>query len=197
MEIAYGWKRQPHGYRFETEEYDILQVICVNAGMVRFASGGHDQEVRHGGVLLLRPGSAFALSCEAGSPDGYRGVHAIRKSDVAGGDAGRSLVLRSSPEILQIVALMEAELGAVRRDARAVLDPLARMLLALALRLGREQRRGGGAPVRDQAYWAERVRMRIETHLFTGEAVADVLDGLGLSPRQLVRHFRAETGMTP
>lgn len=195
MPITSGWKRQPAGYRFETADYDLLQVIAVTGGCVRFRSGTTDAAVRHGGVLLLRPGSAFTLGCDADGGEGYRGVFAIRRGGAAS-DTGPSLVLRGSPEIVQVVALMEAELDAAPGDAGAVLPPLAEALLGLAVRLGRQQRRGG-AHARDRAYWAERVRTRIETRLFTGEPVGAVLDGLGLSARQLARHFRAETGMSP
>jgi AraC-like DNA-binding protein len=192
--ILCGWKSQPPGYSFSTACYDQLQVICVGAGELWFSVRETDSRLGPGGVLLLRPGSAFSLRCEG---TGYRGVFLIAPEKPAAAERGTSLSLVAGPALQQVVRLLESELeGPPRSRSESLVEHLGRALLDLTLRLACEE--GGGEP-RDQSarYWANRVRLVLERSLYGGGPLHELFDGWDLGYRQLSRHFRSVYGISP
>lgn len=183
-----GPKAWDHGYRFETKDYDQFQVICVTGGRVWMGMRGQEAAAGPGSLLLLPVGSAFTLACRG---SGYRGVAAYASGPVAEMPTGAARLLRQDAAVRQMVGLIEGELTAAQPGSEAVLDGLGCAVCALALRLAAT---GDAVTPPDAAWWAERVRLRLEHGLGCGRPVSEQLAGLGLTYRQLARHFRAVHG---
>ena len=183
-----GPKAWDHGYRFETKDYDQFQVICVTGGRVWFNVCDQEAAAGPGSLLLLPVGSASILSCRG---SGYRGVAAYDVGPAVERPVGAARLLRQDAAVRQMVGLIEGELSAVQPGLDAVLGGLGCALCALALRLAASS---DEARPPDAAWWAERVRLRLEHSLGCGRPVREQLAGLGLTYRQLARHFRAVQG---
>ena len=187
-----GLKSQPARYRFETAGYEQLQVIHVGSGELWF-----DEETRlePGGVALLRVGSAFTLHTRA---QGYKGVFFIARGPEADRPEfrGASLALVADAEAREIARAMERELEAPGEGSTELLVGLGQALAWQALRLA--GRPGARADLQDNGrYWAERARQALEVTLWSGRSAREALAPLGLSYRQLARHFTATLGVSP
>jgi AraC-like DNA-binding protein len=188
-----GLKTKNPGYSFQTGSYEQYQTICVTSGHLIADVREGDVHAGPGAVLHLPAGSSFSLRCTAAS---YTGVFAVVEGDLEKRFYGRAKVLVAPPAMQQVVTLMRHEATEVELGAEAVIRHLGRALAELTVRLARQE--GVDEPNRsNRDYWAERVRERIDLHLYSGRAVGEMLEGLELGPRQLARHFRAATGLTP
>ncbi len=185
-----GQKSQPPHYSYESDDYDIFQVICVLRGRL-FLQSRAEKEVAlaPGSVALLRLGSAFRLHTER---VGYEGVFFIAVGEDRPSFRGRSEVLAADPETLSLAEAMDREIAHPGRGSDELLEGLGRAMAWRVVRLSAaETERESG---RD---WAQTARAALDATLTTGRSAREVLASLGLSYRQVARHFSAEYGTSP
>jgi AraC-like DNA-binding protein len=184
-----GQKSQPPHYSYASGDYDIFQVICVLRGRLFFESGGVETPLAPGMIALLRLGSAFRLHTER---VGYEGVFFIATGEERPSFRGTAEVFAADPETLNLAEAMDREIASPGRGS-------GELLLGLGCALAwRAIRRGAGEDQRESGRdWATTARAALESTLTTGRSAREVLSKLGLSYRQLARHFVAEFGASP
>lgn len=193
MRVYCGFKDKKPGYRYETDEYDIFQVICVTRGTVILSVREKDTPAGAGSVILLPVKSVFALHCDDTE---YSGFGICIHDDIEPAYRGPSVVMTATREIRRLADLLEAEMLSGDVQSEFTKRHLGLALCGLTIRLA--EQRGDEDPSRANAsYWAERVRNRLDINLGSNRTVRQMLSGLGLSYRQLVRHFQTCTGVTP
>jgi len=184
-----GQKSQPPHYSYASGDYELFQIICVLRGRLFFESGGIEIPLAPGMIALLRLGSAFRLHTER---VGYEGVFFIAAGEDRPSFRGGSEVLTTEPETLSLAEAMDREIASPGRGSGELLVGLGCALAWRAIRqsAGEAQRESG----RD---WAMTARAALESTLTTGRSAREVLSSLGLSYRQVARHFAAEFGVSP
>jgi AraC-like DNA-binding protein len=192
--LSTGLKSQPPGYSFQTPEYDQFQLIYVGAGRLFFTARGAVQPLGPGALLLLRYGGVFRL--HTGPAQGYSGVFCAAIAPDEPAFRGPPAAFVAAPVMQTLATLLEQELGAPGLDSAPILQGLAQSLTWTAIRAA-----GAGAAVVTQAdysaYWSERVRLAIQASLYADRTVREVVAPLGMSYRQLARHFRETFGCSP
>jgi AraC-like DNA-binding protein len=184
-----GQKSQPPYYRYASGDYDMFQVICVLRGRLFFESGGEQTPLAPGMIALLRLGSAFRLRTER---VGYQGVYFTASGEDRPAFRGESEVFAADPETLALAEMMDREIASPGRGSGEMLEGLGRALAWRAIRLA-----AGGRALESSADWAQTARAALEATLTTGRSAREVLSTLGLSYRQVARHFAAEFGVSP
>ncbi len=184
-----GQKSQPPHYRYENADYDIFQVICVLRGRLFFESHGEEMPLAPGMIALLRLGSEFRLRT---GRVGYHGVYFIATDEDRPAYRGPAEVLTANPETLALAEMMDREITSPATGSEEVLKGLGRALAWRAIRLST-----GPDPDNAAGHWAETARGALEATLTTGRGARAVLAALGMSYRQLSRHFRATFGVSP
>lgn len=188
-----GRKSQPPRYRFEAADYEQFHVIAVTSGKLMFFSAGRTTGIHPGGIALLRAGSAFHLWTEE---EGYEGVCFVATGSDRPEYRGPAVALQADGVARAIISLMEREARNPAAGSAEVLQSLGRALGWQAIRLGLETGRRSGRE-REARHWAERAREAIEATLYTDLSARQALTGLGLSYRQIARHFAQCTGTSP
>ncbi len=191
-DINVGQKLQPPGYSFESAGYEQFQVIYVSGGTVYFESRYERQSVSQGGVLLLRQGSSFRLSCRG---SGYHGVCFIAKGKLPREFIGPAEAVAASAEIMSLAKLMSKQLATGGVEAAAVLEGLGRAMAWEAV--GLSQKSADMAGRRSPRWWAESARQLLDATLYTTRTPRDILKSMPLSYRQVSRHFAAVFGLSP
>jgi AraC-like DNA-binding protein len=185
-----GPKGQPPHYRFETAAYEQLQVIYVSSGELYF---NEDTLIGPGAAALLREGGAFTLHTRARP---YGGVFFISRGEERPEFRGPALALAADAEMRELARMMARELAAPGEGSGEVLLGLGQALAWRSLRLA--GRPGARVELQEHGrYWAEVARQALEVTLFTGKTAREALAPLGLSYRQLARHFSASLGVSP
>ena len=195
-----GLKAQPPGYRFETADYDIFQVIAVCSGELHLCSdelhpcSGERRVLEAGDVLVLRRGGRFVLSSPV---TGYNGVSFYSYRDPEPGFIGPPAVVRATRTMEELVALMLHEASFPGPTA---LDLLGSLGLALAHAALGEIARKVSSPADSVA---EALRLSIRASLQSGATIRELCHAAGLcgpaglSYRQVQRRFRAVHRVTP
>jgi len=191
MDVAAGTKRQVPGYRYESGDYEMWQVICVNAGELVMTVRETVRRLHTGEGCLLPFGAAFSLHCDR---QGYTGVFGARYDLGAPAAPMDACAFVIPPELRTLGALIETEAARAGRDAESALRGLGAAILHMAIRHAGSL---AARPARTPRDWVERTRPVIERSVLAGELVETALAGVGLSYRQLSRHFRSVLGMTP
>jgi AraC-like DNA-binding protein len=184
-----GQKSQPPHYSYASPDYDIFQVICVLRGRLFFESGGVETALAPGMIALLRLGSAFRLHTER---VGYEGVYFIATGEDRPSFRGTAKVFAADPETLNLAETMDREIASPGRGSGELLGGLG---CALAWRAIRQ--RAGEARRESGLDWAQTARAALEATLTTGRSAREVLSTLGLSYRQVARHFAGQFGVSP
>ena len=184
-----GQKSQPPHYRYESPDYDIFQVICVLRGRLFFESRGEEIPLAPGMIALLRLGGAFSLHT---GRVGYQGVYFIAAGEERPAYRGPAEVLTADPQTLALAEMMDREIASPEMGSEEVLNGLGRALAWRSVRLST-----GPDPEDAARHWAETARGALEATLTTGRGARAVLAALGMSYRQLSRHFRATFGASP
>ncbi len=188
-----GQKSQPPGYRYDTGAYEHFQAIYVATGKLIFKTGGVDQILGPGGAVCLREGSAFTLRCEG---IGYSGVYFVAIGEETAEFFGDSAAVVADPEMRAVAGMMHREITTPRAGSEEVLLGLGRALGWHSIRLG-----GASRVMEDRLdysrHWVDMARQALEATVYTGRGTREVLAELGLSYRQLARHFKSVTGMSP
>jgi len=192
VEQQAGRKSQPPGYRYESGDYDQLQVIYVTEGRLIFETGGQDTHLPPGGLVLLREHSAFSLRCER---IGYQGIWYSDYTRSVPEFSGPAAAFIADTDMQSIAGLMQKEMLSPVPGSSDALISLGRSLTWLAVRRARE----GKLESREDSikFWADSACHAIDSAIYTGQGVREVLEPLGLSYRQLSRHFTLVTGMSP
>jgi len=191
MDVAAGAKRQVPGYRYESGDYEMWQVICVHSGAVALTVRETVMRLHTGEGCLLPVGSAFSLHCDR---QGYTGVYGIRHDLAAPPEPMDACAFIVPPELRTLGALIETEAARAGRDTESVLVGLGAAILHMAIRHVESR---ATRPARTPRDWVERTRPVIERSVLAGEQIETALAGVGLSYRQLSRHYRSVLGMTP
>ncbi len=188
-----GLKSQPPGYSFESPDYEHFQVIFVRQGNLYFAAENRIKALGPGELILLRLGGAFKLSC---GNVGYSGVFFAAYENDPLALSGPPLALTAPPPLVTLAEMIEHEAGQPGPATREVLTALGRALAWKALRLS-EAAVHRRESVDYASYWAESARQALEAALLTGRSAREVLGSLGLSYRQVARHFCQVFGVSP
>lgn len=190
----YGLKSQPGGYAFKSSLYDQVQIIVVTTGRLFVQADGMTDRLEPGGIALLRRGSAFKLHTSA--RQGYRGVFWINHGSGEPLFQGAAATGRADDALLSVTRQLEREAQAPGAHGNAVLSGLGEAFRWMALRCVESKTPERSAD--DYArYWAERAREQIDANIYTSEPVRSLLGTLGLSYRQLARHFTSVVGLSP
>jgi len=184
-----GQKSQPPHYSYASGDYDIFHVICVLRGRLFFQGGGVERPVAPGMIAILRLGSAFRLHT---GRVGYEGVFFIAIGEERPAFRGDSGVISADPETLALAEAMDREIASPGRGSGELLVGLG---CAMAWRAIRQS--AGESEMESGRDWAMTARAALEATLTTGRSARDVLSALGLSYRQVSRHFSAEFGISP
>ncbi len=191
-DIIVSQKLQPPGYSFETADYEQFQAIYVSGGTLLFESKYGQQNVREGGVILLRQGSGFRLSC---GRTGYHGVCFIAKGRLPREFVGSAEIVTASAEIMSLARLMNRRLATGGAEAAAILEGLG---LAMAWEAAGLSRKPADAITRrSPRWWAESAKQLLDATLYTTRMPRDILKSVPLSYRQVSRHFAAVFGLSP
>lgn len=147
-----------------------------------------EQILGPGTCLVLRRTGAFSLRC---IDEGYTGicVNSFHPQDMD--RVGDPLIRPLDGFLLQLLTIVDRELT---EGGGPTLGALGLALLEASWRHVTSQDTPTQA---DPKYWAQRVQSRLDANLGSGNDIAQILDGLGLSYRQLARHFEAQMAMTP
>ncbi|MBN1809797.1 MAG: helix-turn-helix transcriptional regulator [Planctomycetes bacterium] len=188
-----GRKSQPPGYRYETTCYDQLQVIYITTGRLIFETGGADTVLQRGGVALLRETSAFSLRCER---IGYRGIWWADYTRSVPAFRGSAAAFVADAGIHALAEMMLAEIRSPSLGSAELMNSIGRSLAWRAVRLA-ETGAANYDPRGAARFWAEAARQAVDANLYTGLGVREALSSLGMSYRQVSRHFTEIFGVAP
>jgi AraC-like DNA-binding protein len=204
-------KSQPPGYSFRTERYDLFQVIFVSSGELFFAPEPEKEtkaetdarpltgptptdatRLLPGSVLVLRHGSAFTLS----SPStGYGGVCYLDYGPGTAAQTGDSFAFRGGHWLVELVGLLQSALSNPEVYGASTLAALGRSIALHALDEGSRPSPNGAED--RSVEWSDRVKHLVQSTLYGGNReLKEKLESLGLSYRQLSRHFDRATGLS-
>ncbi len=183
-------KTQPAGYRFETQCYEMAQLIWVQDGTLYIKESDVDciKPLTGGMFVVLRGGAAFTLHCTG---SGYHGLGVTVSGDLPPALLGPPLIGVTDSRLRSLKELLHRHLEAPLPESGAVLKGLGQALVWEALMLARERNPVAG---RD---WAEAVRTALDINLGTGLNIRTALASLPLSYRQLSRCFSEHFGISP
>ena len=184
-----GQKSQPPHYSFQTAGYDLFQVIWVGRGRLFFETGGKEEALGPGRLLLLRLGGAFRLHT---GKEGYGGAYFIAAGEDRPEFRGAPAALEADARARAIAGMIEAELASPGAGSAELIAGLGQALAWTAVRLA-----AAGERLDPARHWAEAARGALEATLTTGRGAAEVLAALGPSYRQLARLFRRAFGVSP
>jgi AraC-like DNA-binding protein len=190
MEVLYMLKRKDPGYQFQTQCYERFQVILVLQNELRIESRGTAGRLNAGDIALLRNGSAFALSCPEEGYEGV-GVELLRtEHDVFHGQAwwGHAGVVS-----LALGHELKRQMEATQITSNEYFRHLAISFAWNAAMTDRPDRPESCSP----GVWTERMKQQINQTLGVSASLESCFSALGLSYRQLSRHFTNTTGMSP
>lgn len=188
--VAASLKEQPRGYSYTTAVYDHFQVIFISAGELHFTTPAVHRVLSAGDILVLRQDSRFRLHCPQ---QGYHGVCFNALGAVPSAFRGEAVAGAAQRNVRELADMMLREIAIPAAGTSDILHGLG---LALAWQAVRQFT--AGEPDADAAdAWTERVRQAIHATLTTGRGVREILAVLPLSYRQLTRHFKGQTGLSP
>lgn len=199
MKISCGIRQRPAGHRYQHAAYTSFQVNYVVSGGVILEPGNEEVHVGEGQVYILGHGARIVLHH---TDEPFQAVHATlypesEEEEHVYEEYEGGVVVPAAPRRLRVLA--ELVLEEVRQPgirSSNYLDGLGKAMIELALRTMQEEETASEHP-RDAADWCERICRIIDSNIHSNASTAELLDGLGLSYRQLVRHFRAVKGITP
>lgn len=191
--IYCGLKQQPPGYRYDTSDYDLFQVIVVFSGELFLTVQNVVTILRGGAVCCLPVGSAFHLHCNTA---GYRGIF-VTLSGVRDlpyrGEAG---MFPTTPEIRLLSRLIEEEARNPADRSEEMLAHLGSLLANWGVRLARGRQQQVADDTAPEV-WVHHACQCIRKTIYTSQSLEECLGGIPLSYRQLSRHFHAVLGYTP
>lgn len=189
-------KSQPPGYAFETVQYDLFQVIFVASGELAFVGRDtvpYSTRLLHpGDIAVLRLGSSFSLS----SPEhGYGGICYRDFAPEDSRQRGPSWSCRADEWLIELIGSMQFALAHPDTCSQETVTLLARTIAWHAVETRESDTQPDGSS--DSARWTAQIKQVIRHTLYaTPETCRNGLDLLGLSYRQLSRHFLRTTGTT-
>lgn len=191
MEV--GFKQKNKGYSFVEACHPQIQCILVTSGEVVLTVRRNDITVPPGGLIVLGRDSVFRLSCPN---QGYEGIFAIDEHTQEPRCKREALAVTASQEAWVVGQMLSEELNAAHADGEAIRSHLGWLLFELALRCHHRYSRGEPAQQMSRL-WARRLKLAIDSNLYSEKTIGELLAGWELGPRQLMRHFQQELGITP
>lgn len=190
MEVLYTLKKKEPGYLFRTQSYERFQVILVLHNELRIESNGNSGRLHPGDIALLRNGSAFCLSCPDGGYEGVgvellRAEHAVFHGPAWWGHAG-VVSLAMGRELKE-------QMERYQVTSHEYFHHLAVSFAWNSAMTDQTDRSENYPP----QVWTERIKQQIHQTLGMNMSLENCLAGFGLSYRQLSRHFRSVTGVSP
>lgn len=185
-------KSQPPAYRHRLETCVAFYWIYLRRGTLSATWGGRTHRLNDEDCLLLPVGAQVDLSTSANK--GYEGVSiTVLPPDSDAWAGAHPIPLRPSTELGRLARMLEAGLDGAARRPMAYCRHLARALLEetrFLLAKPSPQARTLGEAIVDE------VEEDLRRSIYSGDRVAKVLDGKGLSPRQVERLFKARHGQS-
>jgi AraC-like DNA-binding protein len=190
MEVVYTLKKKDAGYQFQTQCYERFQVILVLDNELRIESEGNTGRLHPGDIALLRNGSAFSLSCPE---EGYEGVGVEllqAEHDIFYGQAwwGHAGVVS-----LAMGRELKEQMAKTQITSNEYFHHLAISFAWNAAMTDQPDMTEYYSP----QVWTERMKQQINQTLGVNMSLENCFTGLGLSYRQLSRHFTSTTGVSP
>jgi len=186
-------KRQPQGYLFKTDRYDLFQVIYVCTGELVFAGADTRAVLGPGGIAILRRNSRFRLSCPR---IGYCGVAFHALGELPPAFCGLAETLRATSEMRTLAQLMEMQFVTPYPESTRELEGLGRVLAWEAIRLCEKIKRQPWG-LQTGAEWAKAARSTLDANVYNVTTAREAIEPLPLSYRQLSRYFTEEYNLSP
>lgn len=193
--LLIGIKHYVQGYQVIATDYNVFQLLVILDGELEVEAQGIHQFLQPGEGGLLRLGAQY----RAAAPQGD--CHAFSYALVGSGDpehAGGLAVFHVDDTGQTLTNLLVHHLQVKRpglnpRMLRALSDALALHILYSG---SSEETGSGDAPISVDRH-VQRAKELLHATVRSGKQVQEVLSGIGLSYRQLTRHFIAATGLSP
>jgi AraC-like DNA-binding protein len=193
MNLFSGIRQRPDGHDYDAKRFLAFQVNTVLNGSITITSNGAKQTLSEGETYVLPYESSFHLSYTG---DPFRAAYATLLDHLGYEHVGNAGRIQTTANIRTIAGLIETEATAPGDHSRIILDHLGLVFIGYAARQMRHEQ-ASEEEAQSAEYWAERVRHLIEGSVYSSMSTAEVLSGLRLSYRQLVRHFRSVMHITP
>lgn len=196
MRLVSGIRERPPIHTYSVARHGAFQLNVITQGSITLYLPESDITLGAGKAYTLGYGRALRLRH---GMEPFRAIYAT----LYGVDKDFGLEHRCppgpihvTPELRAIADLIEQEACTPHLASVENLGHLAAVAINFAVRARGEWLLEQGERAAPD-YWAERVRHALEASVFSGAPVRMALSGLGLSYRQLVRHFERATGMPP
>lgn len=196
MRTVSGIRERPALHAYTSPRHSAFQLNVILHGSITLRLPENDITLGPGEAYVLGYGAALRLRH---GKEPFRAIYAT----MFGAEAEFRMEHRMppspiqvTPELRSIADLIESEACVPHMASVENLGHLAAVAINLAVRARGEWLLEQGETAAPD-YWAERVRHALEASVFSGAPVRGALAGLGLSYRQLVRHFERATGMPP
>ncbi|MBN2712903.1 MAG: helix-turn-helix transcriptional regulator [Planctomycetes bacterium] len=185
---ASGIKQKNPGYIFRSPNHPRLHLSLVLSGEAVLEWGGRRLVAKKGMLFCITPGESITLS----SPrTGYTGIHVAIAAE--GYDFPiRTGAWRATHEVRLAGQTIWNELQNILEQKVQLLPEMFQLFVGYAFRqlADLDARPGCGSP----GDWAESIAAKIRSTLYADISIAEILEGVPLSPRQLRKHFRSEFG---
>ena len=190
MKVDYSLKRKVAGYQFQTQCYEQFQVILVLRNVLRIGSRGNSGCLHSGDIALLRNGSEFTLSCPY---EGYEGVSVELWQTDRDIFSGQAWWGHADSFSLLMGRELKEQMEKTQNTSNEYLNHLAISFAWNTAMIDQTDESEFYSP----QVWTERMKQQINQILDVNIPLEICFSGLGLSYRQLSRHFISTTGISP
>lgn len=192
MNLIFGPKEKPPGYRFETSDYSLFQAILVQEGLCWLTVQNSAIAVKPGMVCCLPFGSQFILRCE--ETTGYRGIFVHITGESIAEYAGEACAFAAQQDMLALAEIIMQEVYHPYEVSTSIHFHLGMLFGSYALYYlrSRQQQEENQAES-----WVRYACQCIERTIHGSQSLEDSLRGIPLSYRQLSRYFLRILAITP
>ncbi|MBL8992614.1 MAG: helix-turn-helix transcriptional regulator [Spirochaetia bacterium] len=149
--------------------------------------------IRPGFVAVLRKGSRFRLHTKK---EGYEGVAVEVRPPERPDLSGPSGVISAAPLLTHLVEGIFSELTRPSARSMATAQALSSAAVEMSMAL-LERASGGQSDASSPEFWASQLKTAIHGALHTSQSIEAIASRSELSYRQISRHFKKITGLSP
>lgn len=193
MEYVPHLKSQPPFYENRLLSYPQFMLFAVRKGLLFFENEAGKSVIRPGFVAVLRKGSRFRLHTQK---EGYEGVAVEVRPPNRADLSGPSGVISATPLLTHLVEGLFKLLTRPSPRSQAAATGLAVSAVEISLTL-LEAGFGKGSDVSSPEFWTSQLKTAIRGALHTSESIEAIASRSELSYRQISRHFKKVTGLSP
>lgn len=186
-------KSQPPFYENRLISYPQFMLIGPRQGLLFFENDVTKSVIRPGFVAVLRKGSRFRLHTQK---EGYEGVAVEVRPPTRLDLSGKSGVISATPLLTDLMEGIFSELTRPSIRSAATAGALSWAAVEMSLTL-LEKISGEGNAVGSPEFWTSQLQTAIHGALHTSESIEKVASRSELSYRQIARHFKKVTGLSP